>query len=276
MDNCYILIHQGIADLFNSLGIINYYSNIYKNVFILLNNDFFNNFKIMNEIFINKINVKPIIVELLDYEFITDSNINETCICCHTKWNIEKCPRFNNTKCKYINYKNYEGDIIKIGSFNDIVKWNSFLITQNCFANAFYTFNNLDYLIRFNYFELFNDTNKEDIIYNNFIEKYGNEYILIHEDINRNLLINKKMIINKNLPIINLNMISEYMVDYLKVIQNSKEIHLIDSSWAVFIYLLSYKIIKDIPVFLNETYFKNIGRDINIYKNPIFNNWLFY
>ena len=126
MNNCYIIIHQGIGDLFNSIGIINYYSNKYQNVYIILNNEFFNNFEIMNEIFLNKINIIPIIPEMLDYQSFTD-NINETCILCHSICSIFKCPRFNNTKCKYINYENYNGDIIKIGSFNNILKWNTFL-----------------------------------------------------------------------------------------------------------------------------------------------------
>jgi hypothetical protein len=62
----------------------------------------------------------------------------------------------------------------------------------------------------------------------------------------------------------------------IKVLENAKEIHLIDSSWSVLIYLLSKNIITHIPVLLNETFFKRMGRDTGIYKNPSFNNWTFY
>jgi hypothetical protein len=49
----------------------------------------------------------------------------------------------------------------------------------------------------------------------------------------------------------------------------------IDSSWSVLIYLLSYNNFS-VKVYLNETDAKIINRDVNIYKNPIFNNWTLY
>jgi len=64
-------------------------------------------------------------------------------------------------------------------------------------------------------------------------------------------------------------------IDYIKIIENAQEIHLIDSSWSVLIYLLSYNNLN-VKVFLNESDAKLINRDINIYKNPVFNNWTFY
>ena len=58
-ENCFIIIHQGIGDLFNSIGIINFYQDKYKNIFILLLNEV--NLNILNAVFYNKNNVKPII-----------------------------------------------------------------------------------------------------------------------------------------------------------------------------------------------------------------------
>ena len=149
-------------------------------------------------------------------------------------------------------------------------------VSKFSFAHSFYTYNNLDEHIRFKNFKIFNNKDEENNKYNDFIKKYGSNYILVHEDNDRNLKINKDKIKNKNLPIINLNKISNIFVDFIKIIKNASEIHLIDSSWSVFIYLLNYKDIKDIPIFLNESYFKLKGRDTNIYKNPSFSNWVFY
>ena len=59
---------------------------------------------------------------------------------------------------------------------------------------------------------------------------YGLKYILIHEDQERNRLIRRNKISDNNLPIINLNKISLLFVDYIKIIENAQEIHLIDSS----------------------------------------------
>lgn len=272
MTNCYIIIHQGIGDLFNSIGLINYYTDKYEKVYIFLLDNIRKN--IYNEVFLNNNRVEFIIPDFINYN---EDIYPSTCIICMTNRNSLNCPRINSEKCKYINYNKYNGDIIKIGSFNNFNKWQKYILTQQSFAHAFYTYNKLDLNIRFNYFQIFNNKEKENIVYEDFIKQYGNDYILVHEDedINRNYFIDKSKIINKNLPIINLNKISDCFVDYSKVIKNAKEIHLIDSSWSVLIYLLSYKEINT-PVFLFESFFKKLDRDTGIYKNPTFLNWNFY
>jgi hypothetical protein len=268
-NNCYIAIHQGIGDLFNSIGIINYYSEKYNNTYVFVLNN--TNLNILNAIFINNKKIIPIIPKFINYQ---DPNYPNTCMNCMTYGSDTGCLRDNSIKCKYINYKNYKGKIIKIGSFNNYIdnpnEWEKYILNNISYAHCFYTYNGLNTNIRLNYFKLFNNKNIQKNIYDNFIKKYGKEYILIHDDHNRELFINKNNFLNKNLPIINLDKISNYYVDYLCVIKNAKEIHLIDSSWSMFIYLLSYKIIKNIPIFLNKTI-----RDNNVYKYPKFNNWNF-
>ncbi len=271
MNNCYIIIHQGFGDLFNSIGIINYYSNKYDNVYVFLVDN--SRIKIYNELFYSKKNIIPIIPEFSDYLNVKHPN---TCVICMTNGSNNFCPRINNVKCKYIDYDKYSGDIIKIGSFDNFDFWhNNYRFKQYSFAHAFYSYNNLDPNIRFEEFKLYNNKDKENEIYLNFVKTYGENYILIHEDSNRNFFIDRNKIISKNLPIINLNCISDNFIEYFKVIKNAKEIHLIDSSWSVLIYLLSYKDITT-PIFLSETQFINLGRDLGIYKNPIFTNWYFY
>lgn len=267
-----ISIHQGIGDLFNSIGIINYYSDKYDKVYVYLLNNI--SLQIYNEIFKNKNNVIPIIHKFENYVNVKHPN---TCFNCMTNGRIKSCYRNPNIQCKYVNYDNLKFDCVKIGSFNNAEKWENFRKKKFSFAHAFYEYANLDLNIRFSYFKLYNDKNKENKIYDNFIKKYGDKYILIHNDEKRyKNIIDENKFINKNIPVINLDKISDNFVDYLKVIKNAQEIHLIDSSWSVFIYLLSYNFIKNIPVFLNEKYFKSLGRDTNIYKNPTFSNWIFY
>lgn len=268
MNNCYIIIHQGIGDLFNSIGLINYYTSKYDKVYIFLLDEMRK--KIYDEIFLNNDKIICIIPE-----FTNNIVESSTCIICMTNINSEHCPRIHSQKCKHIDYKKYNGDIIKIGAFNNFDEWIKYKSSQYSFAHAFYTYNKLDLNIRIDNFKLFNNKNKEDNIYDNFIKKYGNNYILIHQDEHRGFYIDRNKIINKDLPIINLDNISNYFVDYCKVIKNAKEIHLIDSSYSVLIYLMSYNEINT-KVFLYESFFKNLGRDTGIYKNPIFNNWEFY
>jgi len=270
MNKCTIIIHQGYGDLFNSIGIINYYSTIYDNITILLIDN--SHIYIMEEIFKHKNNINfkiPNYINSLD-------DVYDTCIMCMTKsTNNRTCPRSGKEKCKLIDYNKYGENIIRIGSFQHFENWINELNKSKSFAHAFYSYQNLNQNIRFNFFKLYNDKTKENYIYKNFVNKYGKKYILIHEDINRNIRINKNKI-TQNIPIINLDNISVYFVDYLKVIINASEIHLIDSSWSVFIYLLTYTKCKNIPIYLNETDTIKRGRSTNIYKNPTFNNWIFY
>jgi hypothetical protein len=268
--NCNIILHQGYGDLFNSIGLINYYSFKYDKLYIYLLDK--SRLKLYNYIFKNNDKIVTIIPIFKNYDQVTHP---QTCFNCMTSGqNGNNCR--NRVSCKYIDY-NFDGDIIKIGAFNEPIKWERFRKTQISFAHAFYTYTNIPTNIRFDYFALFNDKDTEFVIYEKFIKKYGTNYILIHEDVNRyGNIINKNKIINKALPIINLDRISDNFVDYIKVIKNANEIHLIDSSWSVFIYLLSNKEINNIPIFLNESYFINKGRDTNIYKNPTFPNWTFY
>ena len=269
----YICIHQGIGDLFNSIGLINFYSNKYNIIYIILNNN--TNLNIMKEIYKNNNKIIPIIPEFITYEEINNNSTNNTCINCMT-FGTKGYNCRNHKQCKYINYKVLNGDIIKIGSFNNYYNWEKFKIKNFSFAHAFYTYSGLNPNIRFTYFNLFNDKEKENNYYNEFIKKYGSDYILIHSDISRNLQINYKYITNISLPIIQLDNISDNFVELTKVIQKSKEIHLIDSSWSVYIYLLSNNMSNKIPIYLNETLSKKYGRDTNIYKNPTFKNWIFY
>ena len=79
MNKCTIIIHQGYGDLFNSIGIINYYSTIYDNITILLIDN--SHIYIMEEIFKHKNNINfkiPNYINSLD-------DVYDTCIMCMTK-----------------------------------------------------------------------------------------------------------------------------------------------------------------------------------------------
>ena len=267
MDICNIIPHQGYGDLFHSVGIINYFNSIYNiiNIYVLD----VNRLDLMSEIFKNNNNI---LVSIPNFKKYNEINHPNTCIRCMNYGKDGNNCR-NNNICLYINYNNNQTNI-KIGSFNNISLWNQFLKKQFSFSDAFYNYLNLKSEIKYTHFKLYNNTELELDTYNKFINKYGKEYILIHEELKRNLVVNK--IKNNTLPIINLNNISKLIVDYITVLKHAKEIHLIDSSWSVLIYLLSYDQLKNIPIYMNDTLAKINGRDTNIYKNPIFDNWFFY
>jgi hypothetical protein len=67
---------------------------------------------------------------------------------------------------------------------------------------------------------------------------------------------------------------SKIFIDQIKILENAEEIHLIDSSYSVMLYFLSFQNekIKNIPKFLHS-YSRN-NRNINIYKDPQPENWI--
>ena len=61
--------------------------------------------------------------------------------------------------------------------------------------------------------------------------------------------------------------------DQIKILENAKEIHFIDSSYSVLIYFLSLtnEKIKQIPKYFH--YYANQREGYTIYENPIPKNW---
>lgn len=78
------------------------------------------------------------------------------------------------------------------------------------------------------------------------------------------------------MPLYNLNKKSNNIIDQIKILENCEEIHLIDSSYSVLIYFLSFKneLLKSKKIFLHRK--AVIGfRDLLIYVNPKPDNWVF-
>jgi hypothetical protein len=84
----------------------------------------------------------------------------------------------------------------------------------------------------------------ENIVYQNFINKYGKEYILYHEVVKDQAEIIKEY--GEPKKTINLNRISDTFFDMISILENALEIHLLDSVWGAFVYQLNakYKLFK--------------------------------
>lgn len=149
-------------------------------------------------------------------------------------------------------YKNkFEGNMIKDSSN---------------FVNMFYSSYDIDVCMRIDYFIFDRAYELENKIYDEFVSKYSNKYILYHNNTNH--------IISRNdYTHVNLNQISDTFFDYIKVLENAIEIHVIDSSWAAFIYLLDckYRLFKDKKIYLYPQ--RNYKK---MFQDPIqLDNWVF-
>ncbi len=255
--NGILLCHQGWADIFNTLSIINYYynKNIYNKIYIIIRN----NGKEIVEFFTrDKSNI--IIIEFDSAMFCENSVCNDVNI---AKYYIEN----NKDICDNSDYL-FHGfsDIFRQDKYKNGFD-NAMKIDKDAFVNSFYESYDLDKNIRIDNFIFTRDIELENSKYNEFIEKNGSEYIVYHT-----FYENKN---NLSIPFINLDKSTNVFFDYIKILENSKEIHVIDSSWAVFIYLLDakYKLFynKNIPIYL---YLK---RNYAImFQDPVkLDNWIF-
>jgi hypothetical protein len=208
--NGILYFHQGWTDIINCLALINYYCNLYDKIFLIMRND-----------------AEPLV------NFYT-KNIKNLEIFYEEKKNINKDGiLFVINKYKNLNLEN--NDFLGIGCHdhlrNDKYK-NANKKTCGFFVNKFYTSYEIPYITRINDFTFNRNKELEENKYNEFINKYGKEYILYHEVIEN---------YDKNKKIVNLNGISNIFFDMIKILENAIEIHLLDSVWGAFIYQLDTK-----------------------------------
>lgn len=158
---------------------------------------------------------------------------------------------------------------------------------------CFYQYLGLSDDIRTQYFYFSRNIDEENSLFSklNLIKE---EYDVICQP--PNMAINEKYLTNNN--IINIHNLSPKFTDTLKIIENAREIHLVDTSPSLFIYHLQYKNLLDLKEInfhsyarmdernctgIDETnifsqynkYYNNNLRCINAMLTPKLNNWNF-
>jgi len=116
------------------------------------------------------------------------------------------------------------------------------------FDNNFYDQAGLAFTLRWDLFRVNRNHEKENYLYQLLGCKEA-DYIFLHEDISRNFIIDRSKI-PKNINIIEpkMDLNNFNLVDYSKVIENAKEIHVIESSFAAYIESLPL----DIPIYAHR------------------------
>ena len=255
-DNAILIFHQGWTDIFNSLSLINYYHNKYSKLYVIIRKDAIEIIKF----YIKDLNnVELIIID--NKKFISGRFINDYELC---NYIILNNPTISNSS-DYL----FHGlcDIHRDKYKNSFIK-NS-ILDYSKFVNNYYEVYDIPISTRIDYFIFSRDYKLENLKYNNFIKDNGEKYILYHSNDNNIDFIKNK----KNEKYINLNKKSNIFFDYIKILENSIEIHLIDSSWAVFIYLLDakYRLFKNKKIYLYPT--RGYSK---MFKEPIqLDNWIF-
>lgn len=258
MKKSILYFHQGWTDIFNCLPIINYYYNIYDIIYLIMreNSKELINFYIKD---LKKVNI--IFIEYEKLHLYASNNINIFDLL------LKDFDIFKNIKKDDIDFLGI-GDSDKYR--NDKFK-NNFSNRGGDFLNKFYNCYNININERIEKFNFNRNISLEKNSYNNFIKLYGLRYILYHKNIKSN--VGKYIINNKDptIKLINLDNLTNIFFDYIKIIENSIEIHLIDSSWGIFIYLLDakYKLFSNIKIYVYCERYYNF-----MFNNPKLDNWI--
>jgi hypothetical protein len=152
-----------------------------------------------------------------------------------------------------------EQNIIRIGYTG--YNWGNLNLN---FERTFYFQAGLDFNKRWDSFKLIRDKNKEIQLFNVFGFK-EKEYIFVHQDKERNFLIDNKYLKNKKIIFMEKGLTLN-IFDYLYLIENATEVHVIESCLAFIIdslqlqedkNLFIHRYSRKIPLFEIPTYKKN-------------------
>ena len=157
-------------------------------------------------------------------------------------------------------YKNHIYDnVIKVGIFSDFYSNNNV-----DFCETFYKQANISYNKRWDSFYYQRNIEKENELFDKLVY-LKKDYVFVHQDIERNMKINieSNKIICPNHKFGEINNFTIF--NHIKVLENAKEIHCIDSSFACFIDHVPS--LKNTPKFIHRYVRKHN-------ENPVYkNNW---
>jgi hypothetical protein len=122
---------------------------------------------------------------------------------------------------------------------------NAHKVKQYTREQLFYEPYGLSKDVRVNAFSFFRDPSLEGVTYTKYIN--AEPYICVQDE----PLSNKFTCVNTKLPILNLNTITSNMFfDTIRILQHAKEIHLVDSTWAILCYMMDakYGLFHQIPI----------------------------
>jgi hypothetical protein len=273
MNGC-IYFHQGWTDIIVCLPLVDYYLNNYDNLFVIVRSDAK---EFVDYYLREKKNVTPLYIKTDNGRYY--GNI--------IKSDIEDIDYHQNGDSGTIIVPNdfdllfhAEHDRFRMDKYNHYwYKNNPENKSSRHFSESFYTFYDIPHTNRIDSFFLNRDLMLENKTYEKFIEENGEDYILYHDDetnhhhgslhVSTKIIFNEK---NEHYSYVNLNKKSLLFFDYIKILQNAKEIHLVDSVWAGICYSIDakYGILSDIKIYL---YNKRGHRFM--FENPIkLNNWI--
>jgi len=213
----YLYFHQGWTDIINQLALISYYASQYEKICLIIRHD-----------------AQPVV----DFYVRPLKNVE-----------VIYSPLEGINDCSFDHriFNDPETDILCHGLHDRFRPNFTYVDTPDFFVRKFYERYNIDYQVRVNSFEIQRDPILENQRYQEFVINNGHDYVLVHEDPPRGITLN---IEPQNYPVINLDKKSAVFFDYIKILENAKQIYVMDSVWATIIYHLDakYGLFQHIPI----------------------------
>ena len=260
---CTILGHQGFGDLFSQNAIYTHYAQIYQNTTILALNDSVK--KVLDAMFQSN----PTIT--CSVPTFQQSDPTQTCVRCHMSCSPIHCNRDLSKQCiSFQPSTDHSSVSIKLGAFKNYTFWSKILSTGQHFVNHFYTTEFFHPHKKFTGFSLSIDPHSNQSLVSSL--SIQRPYAVIHEIPDGKILRNT---IDPSLEIINLHGLSNQMIDIIDLLLGADEIHVVDSSYSLLIYYLTFsnKAFQEKKVFLH-CYARSSDRDTRIYEDPWHTNWI--
>lgn len=283
MGKAFVYFHQGYTDIIVCMALLDYYKSKYEHITVFVRADA----KEMMDYYLQwKEGITPVYFDSDDGRYYGQ---------------VVKSP--NEDKVVYIRgpQKGYgtvivpeswkmmcHGEHDKWREDETALRWYHYFITNKplptdtakpYFTRAFYHYYNVPYITRVSEFNVNRDLSLEEKAYSEFVAEHGEDYVLYHDDqqraVGQELDLYKPTKINfeNKLPdteYVNLHRQTNKFFDYIKIIQNAKEIHLIDSVWATLIYQLKAKypdmIKAPVTIYCQRGHYE-------IFKDPVQLDW---
>jgi len=216
-----IYTHQGWTDIINCLSLINYYSKIRNHIVFVVRDDGGDLCRYYTK-HLNNVEIHGISKHTLDTE------------------GLSLIPNLY-PNGEYIFFGSHD-----VVSSDDTRKGKFSHIGGDDFVEKFYTSYDLDYNIRVDEFELERNYELENSLYQKFVEDHGENYTLTHK-IDKNKFIDWEGLPHPtvsgddSIKTVELHALSDRFFDTIKILENAKEMYLLDSVWAAIVYLLDCK-----------------------------------
>jgi hypothetical protein len=201
-----LCFHQGWTDIVNCLSLITYYSLRLEKLFVIIREE---------------------AKEIVEYYSKNLSNvIFEYAPAERVKSTLEKIKKQESNEVQILFHGSW--DSLRNDRFKEKFSGNS--LDNLHFVERFYECYEIPVMEKVNSFSLTRDKELEDKFYEDFVQKNGHLYSLVHDSQERKISNVKNAVM--------LNDLTKNFFIAAKILENSNEIHVIDSVWASVCYQL--------------------------------------